>query len=226
MFPGRIVRPNERFALFADKYFRRMPPSLAAAVSHSPPAESAADRLVALLHAVEGCCHALRRAIEQLAARHKLTTSQLTALWACVGVSDGVGQSRLATEIGVSAAQASALVEGLRRRGLLAPRRTPDDRRRQHWSLTAEGRQTVASASVDLAGLARHLDATLDANLGGRQTRSLAEALADIVTSIEASPRSSGDAFPRLHESAATEGIAEGTDATATAPAARQEARR
>lgn len=191
----RIVWPIKRFAITPGEYCRRMSPNPVSSAEHPGSAHEAACRLIALVHAIEGCSRALRGAIEQLAARRELTTTQLTVLWACGSAADGVGQSRLAAQIGVSPAQASALVEQLRSRGLLEPRRATDDRRRQHWSLTVKGRELVASAADDLGRLAHRLDF----GIGECRTRELTASLAEFASTVEGSPRSDGDAFPRLH---------------------------
>lgn len=126
-------------------------------VEHSAPRQAAARRVVRLFRAVDGCSQALRAAVDAVAARHGLGATQLLALWSCSEAQGGVGQSELAEQIGVSAAQASALVEQLRRRGLIASRRDPADRRRQLWTIADAGRDLLAAAVDGLADLARRV---------------------------------------------------------------------
>lgn len=141
-----------------------------AAISQSPmpktpdatTAHHAAARMVSLIRAVEGCSQALRSAVEAIAVRHELNSTQLLALWACGASATELAQSELAARIGVSAAQASALVEQLRRRNLLEARRAADDRRRQHWSITSTGRNLIEAVVGDFATLGERAEPFLD----------------------------------------------------------------
>jgi DNA-binding MarR family transcriptional regulator len=155
-----------------------------------------AGRLIALFRAVEGCSHALRGAIERLAGRHQLNATQLLALWACGESVGGVGQSELANRIGVSPAQASALVEQLRQLELLEARRTENDRRRQHWSVTSAGRAVVDAVVDDLAALAGCVGTTIGAN----QQKQLDASLANLTTALAEPPPSLNEnpSVPRL----------------------------
>ncbi len=140
-----------------------------------------AARLVALVRAVDGCSQALRGAVEAIAARHELNATQLLALWACGEASAELAQSELAARIGVSAAQASALVEQLRRRNLLEPRRAADDRRKQNWSITAEGRTLISQVVEKFAALGSRAESMQDE----RQTLAVVAALDRIRSAVE-----------------------------------------
>jgi DNA-binding MarR family transcriptional regulator len=73
-------------------------------------------------------------------------------------------QGELALALGISPAQTSALVEALRKRGFLQHERSPLDRRRQIWRLTAEGEALLIEMGAAIADLAKRVDAevTLD----------------------------------------------------------------
>ncbi len=87
---------------------------------------------------------------------------ELLVLWLCdEAAGPGIAQSDLVTNIGVSAAQTSGLVDRLRRQGLLVGKRCSSDRRRQYWSLAGKGKRVLDEIRVQLsvvsAGLAGHL---------------------------------------------------------------------
>ena len=60
-------------------------------------------------------------------------------------------QTSLRTELGLSAAQISMLVERMRIRGWIAREIAPEDRRRQWWRLTEEGRALLEKALAHMA---------------------------------------------------------------------------
>jgi DNA-binding MarR family transcriptional regulator len=164
--------------------------------AREPTAEAAAGRLIALLHAVGGCSHSLRTAIDDLASAQEMNATQLTVLWACGASAEGIGQTHLAAHIGVSPAQASALVEQLRQRNLLESRRATDDRRRQQWSLTATGRKVIDDATQGLAAIEARVSK-------GRENRAhgLCDQLAQLADSLQRTKSQiAGDAFPRLYD--------------------------
>jgi DNA-binding MarR family transcriptional regulator len=87
---------------------------------------------------------AIRRALDALLAPAKLDGAEFLLLW---NIADGRerSQAELADRLGCSNAQVSQLSEALRRRGLLAAERDARDRRRQHWTLTDDGRLLLAA---------------------------------------------------------------------------------
>lgn len=112
-------------------------------------------QLVATWRAIDGCSAALGATFDRIASRRRLNQTQLLALYTCWEARpDGVHQSQLAVRIGVSPPQASALVEQLRQQTLLTPQRSASDRRRQLWSLTAAGTETIESLLDELANCA------------------------------------------------------------------------
>ncbi|MEX2185485.1 MAG: MarR family winged helix-turn-helix transcriptional regulator [Pirellulales bacterium] len=147
---------------------------------------AAAGRVIALFRRVEGCSQALRGAVERLAASHELAATQLMALWACGEIAAGVGQSDLAARIGVSPAQASALVEHLRQRGLIESHREATDRRRQRWTVTVSGRSVLIVVVDELANLARRIGTTFDEIRQGRMETSLEQLAAAVSESPSA----------------------------------------
>lgn len=91
------------------------------------------DRLVAI---VTG--RVLQKQLGIHARAAGVRDAEFLLLWACYRAS-GQNQRELADRLGMSTAQLSGLVEGLRSRGLLACRRAEMDRRRQEWTLTDSG---------------------------------------------------------------------------------------
>jgi DNA-binding MarR family transcriptional regulator len=171
-----------------------MPP-LPEITDAAEPNAAAAGRLIALLHSLDGCSQSLRRALDALAIRFELNATQLTVLWASGDSNEGIGQSQLATRIGFSPAQASALVEQLRQRNLLEARRAVGDRRRQQWSLTALGHEIVRAAAIELAEIETRVNADCD-----QPTQELSDRVKSLSATIEQTrSQIAGAAFPRLY---------------------------
>ena len=127
----------------------------------SPPA----SRWLALAEQLSVCVRMLRGVVAPLAARHRLSQSQLCLVLVCrKAPPSGLGQSQLAESLAASPAQVSAQVEQLRRMGLLAGRRGDSDRRRQFWRLTPAGRAVVRRVLEELADWAAGMDGRLDAD--------------------------------------------------------------
>ena len=117
---------------------------------------------VELLRLVSRCERELRRALADRVRHLAISDVELFVLWLCYTAHEpGVAQNELAGAAGVSAAQMSGLVERLRQRGLLLPKRCAEDRRRQYWNLTDEGSRTLHEIQADFgavsAALTRHL---------------------------------------------------------------------
>jgi DNA-binding MarR family transcriptional regulator len=165
-------------------------------VPHDGSPRAAAGRIVLLFRAVEGCSQVLRAAVDRFVARHGLGTTQLLALWTCGEAPQGVGQSDLAEQVGVSPAQASALVEQLKKRGLIDSHREAADRRRQRWTITNSGRGVLVVAIEGLAELARLAGDSLDEQDRG-QIESKLNRLAAAVSRLP-SPVDDANDLPRL----------------------------
>ena len=67
-----------------------------------------------------------------------------------LGILGWLAQQDLATAVGVSPAQMSSLVEGLRKRGLMEMKRSPVDRRRQVWQLLAQGPPIISKIAKSI----------------------------------------------------------------------------
>jgi DNA-binding MarR family transcriptional regulator len=116
--------------------------------NHEPqPDETWAGMLLALAR----CGRLAQRA---LAAQldDRFSPSQAAMLWACreLAVAEP-SQLELAKHLGLSPAQVSAQVETLRSAGLIVSERSPHDRRRQTWQLTAAGEQATRQLDEQLA---------------------------------------------------------------------------
>ena len=125
-----------------------------------------AQRLVQLAQAASLCGRDLRRALQERTRELELSDADLLVLWSCARADEGgVAQNALAEEIGLSAAQASGLLDRLRRSGLVCSRRPARDRRRQLWRLEPAGRQALDRAFEEIGGLAETVMGELsDAN--------------------------------------------------------------
>lgn len=99
----------------------------------------------------------LRRLFGQRAGTLDLSETQFLLLFACGGVDGGLCQSDLAEQTGLSAAQASGLVEQLERRGLLEVGRSATDRRRRLCRPSDQGRTHLDQVLTQVAPLARQL---------------------------------------------------------------------
>lgn len=135
----------------------RMPADISGLEQGNP-----ATRWVESAERMLACGRLLHGHISRQAGRHQLSEAEFSLLWACRDIpSSGVGQNELAARLAVSPAQVSGLVERLRRKGLLEGHRPSHDRRRQHWQLTPEGRDTLQAVLAGLADWAGRLDEAL-----------------------------------------------------------------
>jgi DNA-binding MarR family transcriptional regulator len=82
----------------------------------------------------------LRRDIALQLAPEGITAEDFLTLHLLQTAQNGVSQVELAELLGISTAQTSGLVERVRQRGWITPHRDPQDRRRQCWIVTNEGR--------------------------------------------------------------------------------------
>jgi DNA-binding MarR family transcriptional regulator len=116
----------------------------------SPP-----ERLVWLAKAASLTERSLRRSLRQHAKAAGLNEAELLVLWTTArGGRPGVAQNHLVAEIGLSAAQVSNLLDGLRRGGLVTAQRAENDRRRQTWRLEDSGEKLLSAALGEIACLA------------------------------------------------------------------------
>jgi DNA-binding MarR family transcriptional regulator len=87
-----------------------------------------------------------------------LSQPQFSVLWACHDApATGISQAELVDRLAVSAAHVSGIVEQLRCKGLLQPRRLAADRRRQVWTLTPTGQLAMATLASALGPWAEAL---------------------------------------------------------------------
>jgi DNA-binding MarR family transcriptional regulator len=110
------------------------------------PSESWAE----LLEGLAGCSRLLRAELGEHLARRGLSDAEFSILWSCRSWPEGVHQVQIAQKLRVSTAAVSQSVEHLRARELLASRRAPPDRRRQYWTLTAQGEAVLRGVLDDL----------------------------------------------------------------------------
>jgi DNA-binding MarR family transcriptional regulator len=76
--------------------------------------------------------------------RYSLGEPDLQVLWSLRNEPPtGLDQTTLAGQLAYSAAQVSATVEKLRKRGLLSNHESPGDRRRRLWKLSADGQSLI-----------------------------------------------------------------------------------
>lgn len=147
-------------------------------------ATTAATRWAALTELLLMCSTALR---DELSARSQcaaLSGPQFALLWACESGNAGLSQRELALRLSLSAAHVSGLVEQLRARGLIVGERAANDRRRQIWRLTDQGRDAVRRVSAELEPFGRRLNLQLSAH-----TREQLESiLRQLATALQSGP--------------------------------------
>ncbi len=126
------------------------------------PWTSSAERLLRLVYRTSTAARQLRRQLAERVARWQLSDSEMLILWLCwrMGKSGQV-QGELASALGISPAQTSALVEGLRKRDYLVQERSALDRRRQIWRLTANGEALLDDMGSAISDLADRFEAEL-----------------------------------------------------------------
>ena len=129
--------------------------------SQSPPQRAPQlfrDGLMELAQELALCQRQLWSLLMECLRPWKLSYTEFVVLWICERATvRGVPQKDLVTATGVSSAQISGVVERLRRRGLLAAERGPQDRRQQLWHLADDGRRLVAQLRTALAPAAEQL---------------------------------------------------------------------
>ena len=122
------------------------------------PSDPTTNTWLSLVLKLSQCSRQMRRALGERAAGHGLSDSDSLALWACQQAGNaGQPQHDLATQMGVSPAQLSGLLDGLGERGLLIGRRPSHDRRRQYWRITPVGAELLARLLADLSAWCRPL---------------------------------------------------------------------
>jgi len=123
-------------------------------VGPQPPERAECARnWVDLLGMLTSCGRRLRNGLAQQLVDATFNEAEFWLLWACHsrGSKGELNQNELATQLGMSAAHVSQLVEQLRQRGWLEGHRAARDRRRQCWQITAEGIAQLDAALQQLA---------------------------------------------------------------------------
>lgn len=134
------------------------------------------------------CSRMLREQLSRRADRREISEGEFFLLWACRKAPPmGAGQSELAESIAVSPAHVSGLVERLRKKGLLEPRRDPADRRRQLWRISPAGHAAIKAVLDDLTDWAGDIQAKLG-NDGDRVLGQLIEELTGAARNRSAGP--------------------------------------
>jgi len=146
-------------------------------MDQSRPPDSAltgpADRWLSLAEGLAACARQVQRLT---AVPEGLRLPEVLLLWLCgQGSSQGVAQAELARRLAVSAAQASQLLEKLRRLGWLEAYRPAADRRCQHWRLTLRGVQVLREVERELAPWVAELEKRSEATLVDRMCAALGE---------------------------------------------------
>lgn len=131
-------------------------------VEAKAPWSSGADRLLRLVYRTSTAARQLRRMLAERVVRWEISDSEMLILWLCWRPGRvGKVQGELAAGLGISPAQTSALVEGLRKRGFLIQERSPLDRRRQIWRLTPAGEALLDEMGAAMTELADRFEAEL-----------------------------------------------------------------
>ena len=129
-----------------------IPPPTGSTRSACARSEPCGAQWVELIHEISNCHRLVRNALNEHVSRWNVNDTEFLVLWLCDRAGpDGIAQNELAVAVGASAARMSGLVENLRGRGLLASRRSQQDRRRQLWQPTADGTQILRDVCAALA---------------------------------------------------------------------------
>lgn len=137
-----------------------------------PPGSSAprcgrdVDRLLEFIHAAGGAGRKLRALLDEHVRSFDLLGAECLLLWLCATRAHHAGwaQQDLANAVGISPAQMSTLVEGLRQRGLMEMKRSTIDRRRQVWRLLAQGEELLDQIRASLGTVAVQIDGLIPAH--------------------------------------------------------------
>ncbi|WP_123401832.1 MarR family winged helix-turn-helix transcriptional regulator [Inmirania thermothiophila] len=105
-------------------------------------------------------------------AEFQITPGQFGIL-VLIGANEGLSQSALARAVGVERSTMVSVMDNLERRGLVARRPSPADRRSYALELTARGRALLA----ELKPRVREHEARIARRLGGRDPAELIELL-------------------------------------------------
>ena len=119
-----------------------------------------ADRLLEFIYSAGGAFRRLRGLLDEQVRPFNLLGAECLVLWLCNTRAHHAGwaQQDLAAAIGVSPAQMSSLVEGLRKRGLIEMKRSPIDRRRQVWQLLSQGEDLLHQIRANLGSIAEQVN--------------------------------------------------------------------
>ncbi len=148
---------------------------------HSPDTNSAADWLD-VAEMISLCGRRLRATLAHALTQEGLGDAQFSMLWGCTkATADGVNQRHLADMLSVSPAHVSATLEQLRRLGLLCSRRCSDDRRRQMWVVTPDGREVVHRVTNRL----QPYTSQLESELGSQARHDLQSTLLVLIASVD-----------------------------------------
>ena len=99
----------------------------------------------------------MRRVFGQCASAHDISETQFLVLFACGRHAEGLCQSALAEQTGLSAAQVSGLVDQLERQALIEVVRSPIDRRRRLCRLASRGHEQLSRILYQVAPLTQRL---------------------------------------------------------------------
>jgi len=97
----------------------------------------------------------LARQLATAVREYELSETEFRLLWMLCELSTSIEQSMLATILGTSPAQVSAIVEKLRTQKMIASITDSNDRRRQLWRLTSSGKQRFESIIAAVGLLSR-----------------------------------------------------------------------
>lgn len=104
----------------------------------------------------------LARLLSAEVRQHKLSEAEFRLLWLLLADAQSnertcIEQSELVRRLGLSPAQVSTLVEGLRIKQMIEPVLYEEDRRRKYWQLTATGRCQFETIAADVGVFCREL---------------------------------------------------------------------
>ena len=153
------------------------------------------EQRVELIRLLNAAAHDARRTLAKLLLGQDLTEAEFLLLWACFCAAPApVGQHELAVQVGLSKARTSGLVELLRRKTCLSGERSANDRRRQLWRVTTQGRRRVNDVLRQLGNDSSGSPEGSDADIYRALGQALAGLLAQVATANPAQGPVRGEA--------------------------------
>jgi len=124
-------------------------------LSSSHQTDSAVDlspeQWIDVVQTLHAAAHDARRQLGKSLRGKELSEAEFLLLWTCFRATAPVPQHEMAGQVGLSKSQTSGLVESLLRKRCLSSERSQEDRRRQLWQITPQGRERITNVLRQMA---------------------------------------------------------------------------